>query len=477
MKIKTILVILAISALILFAGCAKKECSAKSDCISKGDCFITSCVKGKCIYTEKQGCTCGNLRCDGGENSCTCPADCGACAGNIGTLMQKSCVNNECVTSVKAAEQTTAEDTITKKEGSAVKLELALKTVYDQPFNIKKSLFSVDIGINKQYTGVTDIKITRIRLVQHSVEKDRYGKRTGDSPVVLVDRQYSKILFDENSEFVKEFPVFISSMETNSEATKDMTLEITYEYTSASQQTGTFEKDLEMVFVNPSQPVSCPSTCSDNNTCTTDTCGEQTNYFCEHEITSTGACCGDDACNLGEDKCRCPQDCGACSGDVGTYMMMGCSSENTCAYTIKNPAVVQQTSKLADATFGGKAQMSIKISYYTPFDRKNSRFTVVLEPKTLGGVIDFTISKVTVLDTAGTILGEISVSRQISEGTTGTVEVPLTYTTLSAEEEKTVRIRIDYSMKNPTSTPGVYTDIISYYQYDIGKLMILNPAS
>jgi hypothetical protein len=476
MKIKTILVILVISALLLFSGCAKKECSAKSDCISKGACFITSCVKGKCINTEKQGCTCGNLKCDSGENSCTCSADCGACTGNIGTLMQKSCVNNECVTSVKSAEQTSVEDAIQYIENRATKLELTLKASYDQPFNIKKSLFSVNIGVKKIYTGVTDVKITRIRLVQHSVAKDRYGKRTGDSPVILADREYSKTLFDENSEFVKEFPVFISSMDNNSEATKDVTLEITYGYTSTSQQTGTFEKDLEMVFVNPSQPVSCPSTCSDNNTCTTDSCGEQTGYFCEHKITSTGACCGDDACNLGEDRCRCPQDCGVCTGDIGTYMMMGCSLDKICSYAIKNPAIMQQTSKLADASFG-KAMMSIKISYYTPFDKKNNKFIVVLEPKTLGGVIDLIISKVTVLDTAGTILGETSVSRTISEGTTGTVDIPLTYTTLSAEEEKTVRVRIDYSLKNPGTTAGVYTDIISYYQYDIGRLMILNPAS
>ncbi len=42
--------------------------------------------------------TCGDTRCDSGENSCTCPSDCGKCEGNVGgqTCKEYECKNNVC---------------------------------------------------------------------------------------------------------------------------------------------------------------------------------------------------------------------------------------------------------------------------------------------------------------------------------------------------------------------------------------------
>ncbi len=64
----------------------------------------------------------------------------------------------------------------------------------------------------------------------------------------------------------------------------------------------------------------CPSTCNDGDSCTTDACGPETNYECEH--TPKVPCCGNGKCEVGEDEETCIQDCGACPAD--------CDDNNLC---------------------------------------------------------------------------------------------------------------------------------------------------
>ena len=57
----------------------------------------------------------------------------------------------------------------------------------------------------------------------------------------------------------------------------------------------------------PEIPAQCPPTCDDNDACTTDTCGAETNFACAHETLSP--CCGDGTCQSSEDYRTCLADC------------------------------------------------------------------------------------------------------------------------------------------------------------------------
>jgi hypothetical protein len=52
-------------------------CDNDSDCNDDDTCTDDRCVNEQCSYTPRPNC-CGNAACDGSETACTCPADCGA---------------------------------------------------------------------------------------------------------------------------------------------------------------------------------------------------------------------------------------------------------------------------------------------------------------------------------------------------------------------------------------------------------------
>jgi len=66
----------------------------------------------------------------------------------------------------------------------------------------------------------------------------------------------------------------------------------------------------------PSVPVKrCPSKCDDNNKCTNDYCGEETNYECRYD--KVFPCCGNGICENGEDYKSCLEDCEAPRSEGG----------------------------------------------------------------------------------------------------------------------------------------------------------------
>ncbi len=79
---------------------------------------------------------------------------------------------------------------------------------------------------------------------------------------------------------------------------------------------------------------SCPTTCNDNNPCTTDACSQDTNYNCKYEAITL--CCGNSSCEENETKCSCQQDCGNCSGNAGTCQEYYCSNNSCLTKTITN---------------------------------------------------------------------------------------------------------------------------------------------
>jgi hypothetical protein len=69
----------------------------------------------------------------------------------------------------------------------------------------------------------------------------------------------------------------------------------------------------EETATNESVQRQCPS-CEDNDSCTTDSCSEQTDFECVHKPVLP--CCGNGGCEGAENWSACPQDC-ECSLDCG----------------------------------------------------------------------------------------------------------------------------------------------------------------
>ena len=478
MKIRLFAVILVI--LLFISGCAEKECRTRDDCPSKGDCWISGCVKNSCDYRLKPGCTCGDGKCDKAtENECTCEADCGKCSGSVGDIMEKTCINDKCITQLKGQEQKVIDDVITYEESRVVKLQMSLKLSFDSPFNVKKSLMGVVIKIDKILPEISDVKISKIKVIEHTGTKDRYGNWVDDQPQTLAENSYTKILYDESSLFSKEFPVYIEGLDPAASVSKNLVLEITYEFKSKDRYgnpvsgQSVFSKEFSLDLVSPDAPVDCPD-CNDNNDCTQDICNAGTNFFCQHKIVSSGICCGDDVCSAGEDRCRCPSDCGRCEGDVGEYMGMACNSLNMCSFKVKNPNSVQPANKLAEFDLNG-ASISLKIAYDDPFDKSSSVFSFTFDPKVFTGIQNLVLKKVTVLDKSDNILGESSGSISLSPGAVSSASAAMDYKTLSAEESRVVSVKFDFSAELQDKS-GSWNPAFPSYSYTVGDLTILNPG-
>jgi len=471
--------ILVISVLLL-AGCGEKECKIRDDCTGKGSCWIASCVKNSCDYKLRSGCTCGDDLCDKSkENECTCPADCGKCSGSVGTIMEKKCVSDVCVSQLKGQEDKVVEDVISFEELKVVKLQMGIKVLYPEPFDVKRSLMRVDIKIDKVVPELSDVKITKVKIIEHTGAKDRYGKWLDDDPKTLADLSYSKILYDSSMLFSKEFPVFIEGLDPAKLESKNVVLEVSYEfkyidrYKNSVTGQALFEKEFSVGFVSPDSPVECP-VCNDNNPCTQDVCSSGTNFFCQHRVSSSGICCGDDVCSPEEDRCRCPQDCGQCSGDVGDYMAMGCNSLNMCSFKIRNPNIVKPNNKLADFTVNG-ASMNLKVSYDNPFDKSSSVFSVVLDPKIFTDIRSVVLKKITILDKENNILGEASGNIAVNPGSVSSASAVMNYKILDAEEKKYVSVRLDFSAEVKDRS-GSWNPAFPSYTYSIGDITVLNPG-
>jgi hypothetical protein len=114
-------------------------------------------------------------------------------------------------------------------------------------------------------------------------------------------------------ELHKEFEEFEKSQnETPSEENetqKEAAAETAEEVDTTPEET-TSQEETEQ---DESVQRQCPS-CEDSDSCTTDSCSEETDYECVHEPVIP--CCGNGECEQAEDWTTCPQDC-ECSLDCG----------------------------------------------------------------------------------------------------------------------------------------------------------------
>ena len=183
--------------ILFIAGC-KKECEKSSDCAEK-TCNTASCAKGACEYNIKANC-CGNGIKDKIEdgkqgNKCTCPKDYGSCTGKNGTYMERFCTeNNDCVFGVPDEKIQNLKVLSDKSTGY---FNLEIKSEYDSPFIINKSVFTATITLKDDNERLvypikfTDFKLLERDLILGEKTANLEFNRVGDSASIDVPFEFS----------------------------------------------------------------------------------------------------------------------------------------------------------------------------------------------------------------------------------------------------------------------------------------------
>lgn len=127
---------------------------------------IDSCVEGTgfCEHKPKPN-TCGNFICDSriGENSCTCPNDCGPCSGVVGNYLSLGCnADNKCV-----AQLNTAADAKTFiKEAKTNYFTTNVYLTMNQPFDVNNDMVNVRFElVDENENLVEPITIEKINII------------------------------------------------------------------------------------------------------------------------------------------------------------------------------------------------------------------------------------------------------------------------------------------------------------------------
>jgi hypothetical protein len=162
-----LIAILALNVLVL-AGCKEKvECETALDCNTGNECFTPRCTMGKCNNIAKNDC-CGNRQCESSvaENSCTCPFDCGKCAGKAtynvtstrgiktvnATYSIRMCVDKECITAVDPSKVNTLSLINTLDRSGVFRAEIL--TTINNPFDTDKDNATIRITLKDLNSAV-----------------------------------------------------------------------------------------------------------------------------------------------------------------------------------------------------------------------------------------------------------------------------------------------------------------------------------
>lgn len=443
----SLFLLLAILLLVL-VGCSKKECTLSSDCTKAG--YTSTCVDNTCVRTPIPG-ACGNGKCDTGENECSCESDCGVCAGAVAgsALLQKTCDGDDVctvgvpITKIKPVSVT---NTIIS-QGNTFKVT----TTFNQPFNFKKDSFSTKLILDNIANFVSHIRITKYEL--SGVNKDKQN-------VVLASKDVNKPLSTSTS-VADDLHLMMETSDLEGTVTNPV-LKVNYEYLLTQGSTSQLKnaqiinpiKGVSVAWVLPPVDYDCPKDCDDNNAGTADTCGVESQFFCEHNPIA-GAC-GNFQCDSNENRCTCATDCGTCSGSAGQYLDMACQT-NICISSLKSGVQITPVSLFDDRNIGA-FRLNNRYTYNKPFDTVNDRikaeFTLYDMQATAS---DVSIETIRVLD-GQQELGYLVVNRQLtSVGQSFFVDVPVT-NAIRPEVSQYATLSVAFSyMQNGVLRKGTFT--------------------
>lgn len=455
--VKVVLFVGLLAFAIILAGCAKKECAKAADCDKQG--YTSSCVDNKCVRTPIPG-ACGNGQCETTENECICAADCGTCAGAVpgSTLLQKTCINDDTVCSIAVPQANVKPVSVTNPINSLGN-QFKVTVTYNQPFNFKRDPFTVRTTLDTIATGASDVRIIGYEL---SALKNKQN-------VILIDSDANKPFSGKGAAVSDDLHLDLVTADLEGSVT-DPQLKIDYEYTISSQRkTGQLlspYRGTTFLWVKPNVDYGCPD-CDDGNAGTEDTCGPETQFFCEH--TPIAGACGNFQCDGNENKCTCAADCGPCSGSAGQYMDLGCQSQ-ACVAQVRSGIQVTPVSLFDDRNLN-IFHLNNRYTYNKPFntvtERLRAEFTLY---EVQAGISKVRIETVRALD-GSKELGFVVVNQELNAvGQTVTADVPITFVA-RPEAQHTVTLSVAYSYEqNAQVKKGTFTKSLE-------KITFITPGS
>lgn len=175
---------------------------------------------------------CGNGKCDGAENKCTCPQDCGVCSGSAGTFLEYSCEGSNCVTQMKAG--ATQQPSTLFDDRSLGPVQLNNNYKFKNPFNIKTDEFELDFKLYRVDPAVSGVKIDTVRILEGQEQ--------------LAEIAVGKELSEKITEVKVKIPSLIEPEEEH-----NLLLGVWYTYTqNGEEKQGSYQKPLgKITLINP----------------------------------------------------------------------------------------------------------------------------------------------------------------------------------------------------------------------------------
>jgi hypothetical protein len=176
---------------------------------------------------------CGNNVCDGTENKCTCPQDCGPCTGG-GTYLSRSCVNNACLAQLKPGIMVQPQSLFDDRDLSAFHLQNSYK--YNKPFNLKTDKLVLEFTLYEKQDTVSSVKLKDVRVLEATQEL-----------------AYANIAKELTTLGQRETAELMIPAVGAAEQERALILRVWYEYVQAGQtKQGDFTKPLgKVMLVNP----------------------------------------------------------------------------------------------------------------------------------------------------------------------------------------------------------------------------------
>jgi hypothetical protein len=214
----------------------------------------------------------------------------------------------------------------------------------------------------------------------------------------------------------------------------------------------------------------CPASCDDGNEGTGDICNAQTDYFCTHQPIPGK--CGNFVCDPTENKCKCPEDCGPCTGDAGQYLSYTCQN-NECRTMIKM-GVVQQPKTVTDDKNRNFYFLQNRYTFNEPFNVKTDQFNIEFKLYDKQDAVgDIKLVEAKILDRTTEVASASIGSTLQATGDTANINIPVT-TFVGTEESKSLSLRIDveYDYITATGTDKRKDNFIA----TLGTVTIINPT-